>query len=266
MDSKDLIQFLKSEPMKFTYEEIEQMMDEELEKDPAEMDTDFIDLCADTLNKALEANKNKELNKKSENKKHIKIKIMKIVAIAAIIIIIMGIAVPVAAKYVNNDTSDKIVQFYEDHFSINLRNAETGADKHSNNTEDLISQLKNSGFENVILPNVLLTGGYTYDVNITEDADFITALVDFYNTNDNSVIGVTITKHKNDINNFLDMTLETNKTYDSAKQLSLNGMDIFVFGNKDYSSIFYIDNDIDYNICLNDCDFDSAIEIAKTLG
>ena len=115
MDSKDLIQILKSEPLKFTYDEIEQMMDEELEKDPAEMDTDFIDLCANVLNQAIEA------NNKSNNKKHIKIRILKIAAIAAILAITIGIAVPVAAKYVDNDTSDKIVQFYEDHFSINLK-------------------------------------------------------------------------------------------------------------------------------------------------
>ena len=31
MDSKDLIQILKSEPLKFTYDEIEQMMDEEIQ-------------------------------------------------------------------------------------------------------------------------------------------------------------------------------------------------------------------------------------------
>lgn len=265
MDSKDLIQFLKSEPMKFTYEEIEQMMDEELEKDPAEMDTDFIDLCADTLNKALEANKNKELNKKSENKKHIKIKIMKIVAIAAIIIIIMGIAVPVAAKYVNNDTSDKIVQFYEDHFSINLRNAETDADKHSTNTADLISQLKDSGFENVIIPNILLNGGYTYDVNITEEADFITALVDFQNTNDDSVIGVTITKYRNDLNTILSNNTQVTSEYDSAKQLNINGIVILVFGNKENSTITYIDNHTEYTIDLNSIDFDSAIKIAESL-
>lgn len=265
MDSKDLIQFLKSEPMKFTYEEIEQMMDEELEKDPAEMDTDFIDLCADTLNKALEANKNKELNKKSENKKHIKIKIMKIVAIAAIIIIIMGVAVPVAAKYVDNDTSDKIVQFYEDHFSINLRNAETGAGKHSNNTADLISQLKDSGFDSVILPNVLLTGGYTYDVNITEDADFVTALVDFYNTNDNSVIGVTITKHKNGIDTVLNNDKQVTQEYDSAKQLNINGIVILVFGNKNSSTITYIDDHIEYAVDLSNTDFNAAIKIAESI-
>lgn len=120
MDSKDLIQILKSDPLKFTFEEIEQMMDEELEKDPAEMDTDFIDLCADTLNKALEANKENTSVHNEDGKKRIKIKIIRAIVIAAVMAAIIGMAIPVAAKYIDNDTSDKIVQFYEDHFSINL--------------------------------------------------------------------------------------------------------------------------------------------------
>ena len=173
MDSKDLIQILKSEPLKFTYDEIEQMMDEELEKDPAEMDTDFIDLCANVLNQAIEA------NNKSNNKKHIKIRILKIAAIAAILAITIGIAVPVAAKYVDNDTSDKIVQFYEDHFSINLKDGETDADKHSDKNIDLISKLNKSGFDHIILPNALLADDYTYDVDISEDGEIITAAIVF---------------------------------------------------------------------------------------
>lgn len=136
MDSKDLIQILKSDPLKFTFEEIEQMMDEELEKDPAEMDTDFIDLCADTLNKALEANKENTSVHNEDGKKRIKIKIIRAIVIAAVMAAIIGMAIPVAAKYIDNDTSDKIVQFYEDHFSINLRNSETDADKYSDENTD----------------------------------------------------------------------------------------------------------------------------------
>lgn len=195
MDSKDLIQILKSDPLKFTFEEIEQMMDEELEKDPAEMDTDFIDLCADTLNKALEANKENTSVHNEDGKKRIKIKIIRAIVIAAVMAAIIGMAIPVAAKYIDNDTSDKIVQFYEDHFSINLRNSETDADKYSDENTDLISQLKNGGFDHIMLPEALLNGDYTYTVDIMEDENFITALVDFKNTVDEPVIGVTITKH-----------------------------------------------------------------------
>lgn len=265
MDSKDLIQILKSEPLKFTYDEIEQMMDEELEKDPAEMDTDFIDLCANVLNQAIEANKENESNNKSNNKKHIKIRILKIAAIAAILAITIGIAVPVAAKYVDNDTSDKIVQFYEDHFSINLKDGETDADKHSDKNIDLISKLNKSGFDHIILPNALLADDYTYDVDVMEDENFITALVDFQNTVDKSVISVTITKHKNGIETVLNNDKQVTSEYDSAKQLNINGIDILVFGNKENSTITYIDEHTEYAIDLTNTDFNTAIEIAESI-
>jgi len=221
MDSKDLIQILKSEPLKFTYDEIEQMMDEELEKDPAEMDTDFIDLCANVLNQAIEANKENESNNKSNNKKHIKIRILKIAAIAAILAITIGIAVPVAAKYVDNDTSDKIVQFYEDH---------------------------------------------TYDVDIVENNnDLITAVIDFNNQDKNQLIRVIITNHKNGINTILNNDIQVTSEYDSAKQLNINGIDVLIFGSKTNSSILYIDNDTEYDIALNNYNFDSAVEIAESI-
>lgn len=266
MDSKDLIQILKSEPLKFTYDEIEQMMDEELEKDPAEMDTDFIDLCANVLNQAIEANKENESNNKSNNKKHIKIRILKIAAIAAILAITIGIAVPVAAKYVDNDTSDKIVQFYEDHFSINLKDGETDAYKHSDENINLISKLNKSGFDNIILPNALLADDYTYDVDIVENNnDLITAVIDFNNQDKNQLIRVIITNHKNGINTILNNDIQVTSEYDSAKQLNINGIDVLIFGNKTNSSILYIDNDTEYDIALNNYNFDSAVEIAESI-
>ncbi len=80
-----------------------------------------------------------------------------------------------------------------------MKDGETDADKHSDKNIDLISKLNKSGFDHIILPNALLADDYTYDVDVMEDENFITALVDFQNTVDKSVISVTITKHKNGI-------------------------------------------------------------------
>lgn len=217
------------------------------------------------LTKQLKQIKKKESNNKSNNKKHIKIRILKIAAIAAILAITIGIAVPVAAKYVDNDTSDKIVQFYEDHFSINLKDGETDADKHSDKNIDLISKLNKSGFDHIILPNALLADDYTYDVDVMEDENFITALVDFQNTVDKSVISVTITKHKNGIETVLNNDKQVTSEYDSAKQLNINGIDILVFGNKENSTITYIDEHTEYAIDLTNTDFNTAIEIAESI-
>lgn len=266
MNREDLIRILNSEPMKFTYAEIEQMMDEELQKDPSEMDTDFVDLCAETLCNALSKHTEKESETdKTENKKCIKIKLGKMLAVAIIVTLILGVAVPAAAKYIDNDTSDKIVQFYIDHFSINLRNGETEADKHSDENVDLVGKLKESGFDNVVLPTVLLEDNYTYTVDVTEDNDYISAVIYFENQYDNKTITTHITKHKNGFNNLLISETQITEEYDSAKQLSLNGMDILVFGNKEISSIIYVDNNTDYCIVLNNYNFDSAVEIAESI-
>ena len=265
MNSEKIIQLLKSEPQKFTFAEIEQMMDEELAKDSSEMDTDFIDFCADLLCKALDAHEEKELNNKSENSKRIKLKLAKIVAIVALVALIMGFAVTVSAKYVYNDTSEKIVKFYEDHFSINLREANSNNDMQLDSSEDLIAKLKENGFDKVMLPSVLLTDDYTYTVDIVEDDEYISAVIDFENKNDNSVIYTTITKHKNGINKLLNSEIQMTAKYDSAKQLSLNGVDIFVFGNKETSAITYIDDNIDYDIELINYNFNSAVKTAESI-
>lgn len=48
--TKELIsEIFKEEYVAFTLEEIEEIMDEELEKDQEEMDTDLIDICAEIL-------------------------------------------------------------------------------------------------------------------------------------------------------------------------------------------------------------------------
>ncbi|MDE5995078.1 MAG: hypothetical protein K2G60_06160 [Oscillospiraceae bacterium] len=47
-----LYDILNTEPIKFTLREIEEMMDEELSKDPDEIDTEFISICADVINRA----------------------------------------------------------------------------------------------------------------------------------------------------------------------------------------------------------------------
>ncbi len=259
MNSKDIIQFLKSEPLSFTYEEIEQMMDEELSKAPEKMDTDFVDLCAKVLNKAYSESIEKESIKCK------RIKFPKIMAIVVIIAVVLGIAVPVSAKYINNNTSDAIIKFCEDHFSVDLKNGTTKADKHLDEDTELVGKLKDGGFDYVILPSALLND-YTYTVNIAESDSFLSALISFDALDSDIRISTAISKYKNNcIGTLLDKEYSVSEKYDSAKQLTINGMDIFVFGNKEYSTITYVDKDTFYDFQLMNCKFDAAIEIAESI-
>lgn len=55
-----LFDILNREPFKFPFREIEEMMDEELDKSPEEMDTELIDICAGVLNKAYSEENNEQ--------------------------------------------------------------------------------------------------------------------------------------------------------------------------------------------------------------
>ena len=147
-----------------------------------------------------------------------------------------------------------------------MKDGETDANKHSDENINLISKLNKSGFDHIILPNALLADDYTYDVDIVENNnDLITAVIDFNNQDKNQLIRVIITNHKNGINTILNNDIQVTSEYDSAKQLNINGIDVLIFGNKTNSSILYVDNDTEYDIALNNYNFDSAIEIAESI-
>ena len=63
------------------------------------------------------------------------------------------------------------------------------------------------------------------------------------------------------MNNDIQVTSE----YDSAKQLNINGIDVLIFGNKENSTITYIDEHTEYAIDLTNTDFNAAIEIAESI-
>lgn len=147
-----------------------------------------------------------------------------------------------------------------------MKDGETDADKHSDKNIDLISKLNKSGFDHIILPNALLADDYTYDVDIVENNnDLITAVIDFNNQDKNQLIRVIITNHKNGINTILNNDIQVTSEYDSAKQLNINGIDVLIFGNKENSTITYIDEHTEYAIDLTNTDFNTAIEIAESI-
>lgn len=144
MEKDTLLELLKSKSMTFTFEEIQDMMDEELNKDPNEMDTDLVDLCADIIEKAYYKTEQgiTEHSNSDERDNNKRIKFTKILLIAAVIVAISSITIPVCAKYINSDASEKIIQFYSDHFKINLRSGDTNAINHTNGDVDLVKSIK----------------------------------------------------------------------------------------------------------------------------
>ena len=134
MEHLTLLETLKSKSITLKIEDIEAIMDEELSKDPKEMDTDLIDLCVNAINESYdekEASMNEGICKIPSKKNIWK----KILSTAAILTLSIGIAIPVSAHYIDNETLNQIVQYIEDHFSINLSLGNRISTKHSDNTD-----------------------------------------------------------------------------------------------------------------------------------
>ncbi len=277
MNNDTLLETLKSDSMSFTLAEIEEMMDEELNKDPSEMDTDLIDICADIINKAyakvkedsvsLSIQNQKIAENASKENKIKRIKFGKILLVAAIIAIICAIAVPVCAKFVHTEASDNIVRFFDNHFNIDLRKGDTDAGEYSDTNNDLVQQIQEAGIDNVILPAVFLSDQYKTEIAFTNDDEFYTEVeIDFQNKDENISGNIVITKHKTDDTLFIMGQGQMAEQYDTVKQITVNGMDVLVFASNSSCYIDYIDNDTEYSISFNDgCTLEQAIKIAESL-
>lgn len=184
--------------------------------------------------------------------------------VAAIAVIIIAIVIPVSAVFIQNGVSNKIVQFYEDHFNIDLRQGSTKANHYSDKNVDLIQELQKRGFSNVILPADLLKYRYSEDIGIQEGDYLILATITIDDPESEIHGAIGITQYNELISPAAGSGL-VSSMYTHVVQLNVNGLDVLVFGNDDKASIIYVDNNTDYSITLDNCDFDTAIKIANSL-
>lgn len=115
MNKDSLLETLNSNKAKLTLEDIRTIMDEELNKDPNEMDTDLVDMCMDALEEAAskaQTDENTEIIKPSGEGSKKVFKLTRALLIAAIVTVFFSIAIPVSAGYFNAnriDTPDSII-------------------------------------------------------------------------------------------------------------------------------------------------------------
>lgn len=257
MTTDTIREILKTKSMTFTLKEIQEIMDEELGKDPSEMDIDLIDLCADILVKT--QNEIEESPKKTGRKKF-----GKVLLVAAMVVIVIAIVIPVSAAFIHNEVSDKIVHFYADHFNIDLRQGSTNANHYSDNNIDLIQELQERGFVNVILPSDLLNYNYSEDIYI-QNSDYATVLAIKIEDPNSKINGTIAIVQDDEIISSTTGNGKISTKYNHVNQISVNGLDILVFGNDNEALIVYVANNTDYSITLDNCDFDTAVKIANSL-
>ncbi len=265
MKTKTYIKALMATSFSFPLDEINRLMEEELKKDPDEMDGELVDLCIDILEKgyAEQEQKHKQEHDRTE-KKHTRIKVRRVLAVAAIITLLIAIAAPVSAAFSHNKVSDKIVQFYSDYFHMDLRKGSTNANHYSDNNSHLIKELEERGFEYVILPKALLNYNYSRDIVIQEGDRFTSTTIDIEDTESKIYGSIHITRY-DEITSSVAGEGQVSSEFKHIEQVNINGLDVIIFGSDDETSIRYLDNNTDYIITLRNCDIYTAVEIANSL-
>lgn len=289
MTTKAILKALQASSARIPLDEVEKIMDRELQKSPEQMDDELIDLCMDILEKGY-AEQDQELQKGSEqmddertdfhmdipdkgdaeqdrkqtNQKRRGRKVCRILAVAAILLLTAAVAVPVAAKFFHTNASDKIVQFYSDHFHIDLRQGETTARHYSDTDAELIQELQKRGFENIILPEELLKYDHADDIFMQNNEHFTSATIDIEDVESKINGAITITQYDKATSSSAGDAQISSK-YTSVEQINVNGLDVIVFANDEEAFIRYLDEHTEYVITVVNCDIDSAMKIANSI-
>lgn len=258
MNSSTLKEILKVKDLSFSKEEIENIMDEELEKSPEEMDAELIDMCLDILTGVQEkkADENTSDSSAKPNKKVKTIKFKKGMLVAAIITLLITIVIPVGAKIFDIDVPESMLKVYEEYFHLDMGTYDT---------QDLNSLLAENDLKDTVLPKFL----FSDDCKITNfeifDKESITKIMFDYDNRKQNIKG-RVTLNNSDVYSgfFVGETL-VGRQYEGAKEINVSGMDVVIFAENSRCIIVYHVDGIEYNIVIYGVTMDKAVEIAETL-
>lgn len=258
MNDSTLKEVLKVNFLSFSKEEIENIMEEELEKAPEEMDTELIDMCLDILMGEPKKRADEDLaaSPAVSDKKAKRINFKKGILVAAIITLLLSIAIPVSANVFNIDVPENILKIYEKFFDLDFergkQNKKLSVILSENELDDIVLPLylydhcEVSGFEKV-----------KEELNTHIYFDFVEK-----ENNINGRVKLDLMGTKMD---FLNGETLVNGHYEEAKQLTVNGINVIVFVENNSCVIVYYVNNVEYSIVLNGVTIDKAVEIASTL-
>ena len=271
MTKKQLLKILNDDSLELTVEELENIIEEELQKDDSEMDPDLIEYCLYYISKA-EADGGKEkkadiagndkiteppaADKLKKSRFNGKLKNLLIIAATiALLLVTTGIATVATNKKVKNSA----ISFYENHIQVHF---DKQKDESGIPGTEIAAELRKHDISDLKLPAMFLSSDCIYG-NIAEDnVDNIKDINTTYRGNGISGRLFISKFYSKEIIPPIDFHNTT--SYSQAEELSVNGLTVFVIEQGDVCSIAYQDNLTQYIVYL-DTDFSDAVEIAKTI-
>lgn len=258
MNDSTLKEVLKVNFLSFSKEEIENIMEEELEKAPGEMDTELIDMCLDILmgEPNEKADENLAVSPAVSDKKAKRINFKKGILVAAIITLLLSIAIPVSANVFNIDVPENILKLYGKFFDLDF--------EREIQNKDLFIILSEHELNDIILPLYLYDHCEISDFEKIEKK-FLSHISFNFSCKEDNIYGRARLDSMGNEMYFLNGEMLFNGLYEEVKQLTVNGIDVVVFSENNNCFIIYYINELEYSIVLNGVTFDKAVEIASTL-
>ena len=258
MNDSTLKEVLKVNFLSFSKEEIENIMEEELEKAPEEMDTELIDMCLDILMGEPNEKADEDLaaSPAVSDKKAKRINFKKGILVAAIITLLLSIAIPVSANVFNIDIPENILKIYEEFFALDFERG-----KQNKNLSVILSE---NELDDIVLPLYLYDHCEISDFEKIEE-DFVTRIRFIFSDEENNIYGRVKLDSMGTKLDFLNGEGLVNGHYEEAKQITINGINVIIFSENNSCFIIYHVNNVEYQIVIKGVSFDKAVEIASTL-
>lgn len=259
LTDKEFLAFLNDKSLDSSIEEkLGKIIDEEMEKPEDEMNTELIEYCLDKLSK-LEAETPATEEKKGNgdsNGKHIKLKLKKVIAVAAAIAVFLVGTLSVSAVVFDVNLFDGIVELYNDYIRINFDKTDDKADEYQLLGTELAKELADNGFNEVLLPEAEFE-----IIKITYEADEYMNSANITLEYQDELCNIDITQFSMeeivpDVE-FLNVTSE-------IKEIKNGNITIYCFMQGDSAAVTYKDGLSVYFINIP-LDLEETVEFAKTI-
>lgn len=229
MKDLELKKFLNDNSWELNKKIVEEMMEKELEKEPENINSEFIDVCMNYLTGYSTEETSNQKGKVIKKKQNKRIKFSRLIIAAVIVILSVSTALTAYANSNNMQISDVFVSIFENKAVIKYSEKDL-LEHYSNNLNGnpLYNELEATGIKNIMLPFDL----YNMEYNIISNESIANEKNLIIHFENNIEVKLTEYKEKYNIQN-----LEISGTFTSCRKIIINKTDIYLFERQDTDSV-----------------------------
>ena len=168
---------------------------------------------------------------------------------------LIGIAIPVCAKYFSVSFSDGVVKFYDDCFSVDLSNSD-------DSIKDIVGTLEQDGLANVKLPDMLFQPETKISSYESEECDGITNINFEFQCGE--IQGSAVIVKYAEAGDAKGNQRKVTSKFKYVNEIDKGEFSILVFSDGEESYLYYAYDGSEYSISLY-CDYETAYKIAESL-